>query len=301
MKTCFISAPRALLTSRVEAVVSRMGFRVVTPSDSPVGQTIAESLLLLIQQSQLVIAIWDSSAPGASNVAFELGVAFGANIPTLLVVENPQNLPSDFSSFPLVISALDNEEALGFAITQVASHSQKQKKIKSHDLSGTRDEISETVTEVLAEVGKGNIRESEVARLLTKALEARGATVISEAKLTDQNKRSLHPDYLVFDPELESLLGGPLLIELKNSMHRDAEQAGRQQLKRYLATGVTRWALLLVYPHARNVGYFAELEQGQEQNILVLGTIQFLELLANKTLPSVIRQMRNQYVHRGPA
>ena len=264
------------------------------------GQTIAASLLLLIKQSQLVIAIWDSNTLESSNVAFELGIAFGANIPILLLVNNPHELPANLTSFPLVIADHDDEEALEFAITQVINHSQKPKGTKNSEVSKAHDAVSDVVMEARDAIMRGGLRESEAIRLLTKALEARSASVIAEARLEDKNYRALRPDFLVFDPELESLLGGPLLIEVKDgTRNRDAEEAGHQQLKRYLATGVTRWGLLLIYPHAKNSGYFGDSDP--EQNILVLGVADFLTQLASTPLSSIIRHMRNQYVHRGVA
>lgn len=70
MKTCFISAPPGQLTSKAEALLNALGFRVVTPSDSPTPTSrTLERCIPECSLSQSDKSTHPPSAAGAGKVA----------------------------------------------------------------------------------------------------------------------------------------------------------------------------------------------------------------------------------------
>jgi hypothetical protein len=131
-----------------------------------------------------------------------------------------------------------------------------------------------------------------VERVVVQALQGSGADIVSEASNPD-----LGADIAVWSDALQSLIGNPLLIEVK-SRFGGADELRRAANK--LSAAVTsrggNWGLLL-YGHGPQD--LAVKAKSLPPTVLVFSIDELIEQLRARSFAEVIRDLRNRRVHGG--
>lgn len=267
------------------------GVDVLVPQDLTAGSDLADEIQAQIAQVSLVIGVL-SGKDSSQWVLFELGIAAALGRRILLITP-PDAEPIPFSPRHMLVLrvAPDNEEAIGFALDQILSAPERMIDDKSSQRKASRG-LGEKADELWGSL------EHSLAVNDWKGVE----NVVSEAlKYSDTDvvvtspRRDKGADFAVWSDLLETLVGNPLLVEVKSRIRR-REDALRitNQIAAYVSGSGSQWALLL-YGEGPDPdsNWWAQ----TSPNVLVLPLKSFLEGLRSRTFPELVRDLRNSRVH----
>ncbi|CAG9183879.1 toll/interleukin-1 receptor domain-containing protein [Cupriavidus pinatubonensis] len=290
-RKCFISAPIGLDLSVLQRALKARNVKVLVPQGLKVGSDWVEEVRAQITQSSLAIGVL-SENDHSPWVFFELGIASALGC-RILLISPPGTDPIPLSSQHVLVLrvAPDNEEAIGFALDQILSAPDR----KTTDMSPQRRPslgLGEKVDPLLRALDR-SLAENNwkgVEDVVFEALNSTGADVVVTSPTRDKGA-----DFAVWSDVLESLVGNPLLIEVKSRIVR-REDAARmtQKLARYVSASSAHWGMLL-YGEGPNPD--SDWWSKTSPNILVLPLRNFLESLRSRTFPELIRDLRNRRVH----
>jgi len=307
---CFIVAFRELAPSYVERYshfLRERGFSVVIPWEMKFqpGTSFIESVVDEIARTDLVIVLMgrepDVTSPNASvelgqaraNVPLELGIAIGRGAPVVLVSEPDVLIPSDLAGILCVRTSPNDLSSLGFAIEQILAAAPVGMRTRSHQPTAVPPKSTPLGTAAVAlkvEIQRmgGKASEVELLQVVRRILELSDVENIAERPGPN---RDLGVDFAVWSDDLVPILGGPLLIELKQ---RISSPRSIESLKHSVLASPGSW-LLALYLYADN----AVLERARSSisNFIAVSINNLLHALEENSLTDVIRRLRNQRVH----
>lgn len=288
----FIAAPA---NQGLESLKEELSKRNITPFTAYDIQSAIVSLSGNIEQAikeaDLIIAVVPENA--SPNVFFEVGLAYALKKPFLLLVSPKYGrLPSDLAGSFYLRADPDNKEALGFALDQFLSRVEKR-------VSRPRKP-----SQVGKPLGSGadkflSIIESRGNQLTGRELESLVADLLREAgveAVSESPQPNVGADIAVWSDALESLVGNPLLIEVKSKIQSKQQLiAALEQVERYREKSGARLALLVVNTLMASVLSAVPLVGG----VLAVTLPDLIQRLRVKPFADAIRELRNQQVHGG--
>jgi hypothetical protein len=280
------------LSTDVSKIRSLLLARAITPvisSDLPGEGFLLDEILHAIAHADLVVAVLD--AQGANeNIIFELGYAHA--LKKRIVILTPSgiaSLPFDLSGFVTIKAKPDNIEAVDFALSQAlaAPKSRNRRLLESVSKSKPIGSYSDQLVKELEQLGS-EPTESALLSLIVSALNASGVSVLKESKL-----HGIRPDIAIWSDELESWVGNPFLIEIK--LHLKTSQLNEilAQFVSYTGGKKARRMLLLYWD-----ADLSAVERLFDSSMLLLQIRKLLIDLKTKSFTEIVRDLRNQAVHK---
>jgi hypothetical protein len=288
-RKCFIVAPSASDLSTIKSVLLDLGVTLVAPSDLVSGTRWATYLEKSIQSADFVLAVLDS--PEASgNVLYEIGFARGLGRHVLVIAPNSNSIPLDLQSLLVIRAALDNRDAIYFALEQLVTALDRPKSSYESEAINSTTPLCERADEFsnkLNSLGNSEPRELEV--LVYDLLLACGLTI---------NKNIRHDnseiDFAIWSDALATYVGNPLVVELKSSIvDRRTIESAYSQLTRYLNVTNAGWGILLYKTGPKHVENF----KPYVANIIPIQLEWLISELRTTSFENIIRDLRNNRVH----
>ncbi len=275
-RRCFISAPADAPVGDLVAALGRHGWEAYVLTDVVrLGEPVVSATVEAIKACDAMIAVL-AGGGSRDNVAFEAGIAVGLNKQVLLVIPPTANRPTDLLGIASIRAEPDDVEAIEFALGLLERERQPSAQ------SARGKPIGLTASAQLASKLTPEISNAQASRLLTQALQAGGAIVVS-AGLRDQGY-----DLGVWSDDLATIGATPLLIELKR---RVDERAALQLLDGLRLSSTARVGLLVhLEPGGPKPGAIAP-------SILSIGLADLLTRLSDESFAEIVRDLRNQAAH----
>lgn len=291
--TCFISATPDADLGPVKDLLRQRGIEHRALFELPArGLTIFEKLTEAISKADLFIAILASEESNA-NICFELGFAYALKKPVLIVASpGLKNLPVDIQHMFYIRADTQNHEAISFALDQVLAAPKEVKRRKQEAQKKTRP-IGAQANELIGKLdslGQGATHR-DLEEIVKAALQSSGVSVVAHSKEPDTTA-----DFAVWVDEIESVVGNPLIIEIKKRIADPAQSIDiRNQMLTYLAASNCRAALVL-YMEGEVPSWTYQSLSLPSVYFFQIG--EFLAKLRNKSFGETIRDLRNAIVHR---
>jgi hypothetical protein len=290
-RTCFIAAAAGAPLAALHDALRARGVRILVPEALTVGADIASQTRTPIAQASFVIGVI-ASKRDSPWVYFQLGQAW-AHSRLVILIASPKlgELPSTANS--LVVLRIDpsNRQAIDFALDQLLAAPQRETPVVHLPPTGVHGigNASDAYLSRLLQLEDSHDWAS-VEELIADAIRSSGANIVTSSR----NKES-GADLAVWTDLLDSLVGNPLLIEIKRSLRTGvAAQEAIRQVGADLASANNRWALLL---YAEGPDHLPQRWFSPHHNVLALSIRAFLESLRSQSFPELIRDLRNQRVH----
>lgn len=246
----------------------------------PAGELPRFEISLRIQRASFVLGILAGEHSASSSVLFEIGVAVGLGKPVFLITER-EDLASSVASLPLVVAPVNEVSAIRFHIDAfVASLAHPQlpptlKKPPRFYGGGA----------VLVAPHHGGVSSE---RRVEEALRRTGASVTVSAKAA-----ATEADMIVWLPESDLGVSGPLLVEVKEQATEAFPQRATDQLLRLLADFHLRAALLVT--NAKEQGITGRVTDGT--HLYSVSLVELERLTRSGGLFSELRRVRNRLAH----
>ena len=295
MLSCFISAPAGVNLLKIKRILNEKGLEFIHPSEIPFsGQSISEKISKLISQADLFIAVFDNELPNG-NIFFELGLAVAQKKQIIILAPSKFKLPSDLAGFLYLKIDADNIEALGFTVDQLlAAPIKRTKKRQVKKPPRVSKPVGFGVIELRNRLKSldSRIAGYELENFVGDILKESGISIIKQS-----NRPDFGADFAIWSDDLSSILGNPILIEIKRSI-KSASQVKKvtDQLLRYMNKSNSRSALVL---------YLEGLPSSEAQttahlfNIIFFQLEEFIEQLQENSFADIVRTRRNIIAHGG--
>ncbi|HEY2033309.1 MAG TPA: restriction endonuclease [Rhizomicrobium sp.] len=283
--TCYIVAPASAKLATLQKVLRRHDIHVLAPEFDAGSNWQASSAL---RQADLVIGVL-SSERRSQWVLFELGIASALNKRLLLFAPPKTELPSILQRVQVLRTALNNEQAIDFAISQlkVIPSSNIQRDESPVRQSSAYPNIDDWFAELRTVSVRGKERELEtfVAGILRKS----GVEVVSESPET-----SARADLAVWSDAFQPSIGNPLLIEIKRAL--PDKQNARDAIQRFskvVAASGAYWGLLLFAEEPASSAAWLSMPS----NVLSISIPELLSHMRHRPFEAIVRDLRNRRVH----
>lgn len=291
MKKVFISAPANVNLSTLLAVLREKGVKPVLSFDiQPTGLSLLESIGEIISDADFFIAVI-SEFKVSANVFLEVGYALAKRKRIVLIQDQEvQNLfPSNLSGLITFRVGLGDRQKLSLLLEPFL-HQPKKTKRSMRVIQKTRP-LSSHSLELLKELrGLGpEATHENLERLLVSVFRSSGIQTIAEPKSADREY-----DLALWIDELQSIVGNPLLVEIKAALSID----DARKLKRHFVKRIDREigkALMIVF-FAGNARQIYEESIGLPL-VLFVSVEHLLTELTQKSFGEFIRVERNRLVH----
>jgi hypothetical protein len=182
----------------------------------------------------------------------------------------------------------NNREAIAFALNQlIDSQGQRTFRHRVQQKEGhLLGDLADKYLVKLKEKGD-SLRGRELENIVAEILRASGVSTITQSE-----ERDMGIDIAVWSDDLQSIVGNPLLIEVKSDIRtrKDIESA-LYQVEKYRNKSGTKWALLLLSAATDSIPFVG--------GVLTLTVTELLERLRTRTFAEVVRELRNKQVHGG--
>jgi nucleoside 2-deoxyribosyltransferase len=290
----FVSAPSV---SDLKPLLGALRERGVSPyvlSDTAnLGDSFLQNLRQAITTADRVVVVLAGGRAAALNGAFEAGVAAALGKSPIVIADPDTKVPADFSDFLVVRARPTDVNAITFALDHsegkvpVTSRTTRDpaeaplEPDKSQELHSRLENLHTASTSAV---------EQRFLDLLADAVELGGAITVSVPEHRDTGY-----DLAVWSDDLTTIGANPLLIELKQTLNRQAFRQAETSLR---ATPGAE-AVLIVY-----IDKSAEVRPGvtspvPSSRVWAIWIDNLLQQMESRSFAEVVRRLRNEAVH-GP-
>jgi hypothetical protein len=290
---CFISARAGVDLRTIRRVLADTDYAATALDDlAEAGQPVQDAVRDAISRSDLFLAVLDTDPPDA-NVLFELGYASALRKRTLALIDpRIEARPLDLASVAEVRATPQDDQAIAFAVEQAIA-APKPSKPRPRPSGERSRPIGETADRLLARLDRMESAsyEHELQHLVVSALEESGVAAVATSPSLDHRA-----DMAVWADDLAAFTSNPLLIELKPRL--PSAEAAKQAVQRFdpfLTQSGSAWGLLLYGETAVDPNALQEIRGSR---VLVCSIRDLIEQLRGKGFAEVVRELRNERVHR---
>jgi hypothetical protein len=249
------------------------------------------SIKRAILKSSLVIGILSNEEQSAA-VIFEIGqaFAFGRRI-ALIETSTEMAVPASLQHLLTLRIDLDNRQAIDFALDQIVAAPEKKRRPRQLKLfeSEALGKQADTIQRKL-ELALEAKDYQAVEKMVADAIRRTGAEQVVQSAAG-----SVSADMAVWSEAFASILGNPLLVEIKTSV-QSTQVANRVfgQIEKTIDESGARSALLL---YADGPSLESEVWRGCPRNVLILPIRALIESLRERSFPALLRDLRNERAH----
>ena len=252
-----------------------------------------ESIHREIHSADAVIVVLE---PEASNVLFELGIAFALRKPTLMLVKPGESVPPfvAFSSYLTYTGSATEILRLGVEAFLGTLRPPKTKRSVRHKPRPSSEKHGQlpTLTEEIGRL-REDPRESELLSLVQKVLTSAGVTMVQE----DAAFHDRGVDFIVWSDSLRGSFGNPVLIELKAYLDGTQFQAAYRRMTKLVGESSSAAGVLL---YLRRPGQSFEKPEGWNPLVLWFDIEEFITELLHRSIAEILVERRNLLVHGLP-
>jgi len=275
--------------TNLKFIFSEMNIELVSPFFNYFNAGIdwATNFKEQIKDSDFIVCYYEDRP----NSIFELGMAHGMNKPIFVVVPPNSKIPSDLNSILYVSANFDEEEKIRYNL-HIFLNNLKKKALKRHKQKTSKF--------------KGNILTNSFLNNLNISKETSGqefenyiSRIFTELEIVSvENDRGRSKDFVadfsIWLDDLDSIIGNPLLIEIKSTTTIQSLRKAEEQLLKYLErfNGKTG---LIIYNDFKLKN--KEFETQFAPRILAIGVNKLVLELRNKPISKIIFDLRNSAVH----
>lgn len=235
-KRCFVSAPFGTDTVALRKALEQRN--IIWRDSTTIGAHTSWLAVLTQEVKEADFVCMIVPEDHESNILFELGVAFASGKPILAFVKAPQTLPSEIRSLTYFLSDPTDPTAVGAALDTFLAHAQPATRQRGSIISSTRKTRPKKIEKSPARL-LGESAEKQTADLLRQA-----GFIISEQPMGGGRGA----DLAVWADELESFVGGPLLVEIKSGELSERRlQDAAEQLRHHVSSTHGRFGLLIYW------------------------------------------------------
>ena len=255
------------------------------PARSPM-----ESIHAEIHSADAVIVVLEAEA---SNVLFELGIAFALRKPTLMLIKPGDSVPPfvafspylTYTGFVTDVLKLGVEAFLGTLRPPKAKRSVRHKPKPSPEKHGQLPTLTGEIQRLRADP-----RESELHLLVQKVLVSAGVTAVQE----DAAFHDRGVDFVVWSDSLRGSFGNPVLIELKAYLDRAQFQAAYHRLTKLVGESHSAAGVLL---YLKRPGQSFDKPEAWNPLVLWFDIEEFITELLHRNVSEILVERRNLLVH----
>lgn len=234
---CYLSSPFLVDTKPLRRVLQDLEVDVGSIEDlPPAGQMLSGLLTEQIQSASFVLGVL--SADEGAAVLFEIGVATGLGKPVFLIADDEERLPSSLLSLPFVAASLTDAETIRFHLEAfIASLAFPRKATSVKPPLGFYGGGEMVPVQRPGRRSSGSRSELRVEAAFRQA----GASVT----VSPQIGEGTEADMIVWLPDADLGLGGPLLVEVKSAATETFPENALRQVRRLFARSHLRAAVLV--------------------------------------------------------
>ncbi len=286
-RTCFISAPAEADTTILQNILKEKGLLIrFEHSDAGSDVTLDSKFLNTIVSSDFFIGVLQAEADN-SKVYYEIGVATGTGKRTLIFASpSLKNSVHKIRGSLFMRVGMDNFEAMEFAIEQVINAPEKiEPKIEQTENPKNKP-IGKIATDLLTELNKpesawGVHPENAV----IQAIGSSGVNVLVRSKYWDSGA-----DMAIWADELESSVGNPLLIEVKQHISGSTSITRlASQLASYLESSNAGWLLLL---YLKGPEEKSDVWKQLPESVIHMPLPEFLKKFEERNLVEIVKSLQ---------
>jgi hypothetical protein len=280
-KKCFISAPFGTDTAPLRAALERRNVQWRDQTNIAIGTSWIELLEEEMSRADFICSVIPEEPN--PNVLFELGMAVGKKKPVLALVRSSVGLPLDTLTYFVLTP---DAESLGRALDTFLSHSKPSPR-RPRKVASPKSPSGAVIKPPTAYVGVA--AEQRTAELFRQA----GYIVSDQTGPTDKGV-----DLAVWIDELESAIGGPLLVQVKSGRPTlDRLRQAEEQLREYVLKTNGKFGLL-VWWNGSDVSTPPLIpDRYKWPMVLTLPGERLSALVESGDLTSEITRLRNAAVH----
>jgi hypothetical protein len=288
---CFISAPAGLSLDALCSSLISHGYVPIVRDNLVAVDSLTWSIKRAILKSSLVIGILSNEEQSAA-VIFEIGqaFAFGRRI-ALIETSTEMAVPASLQHLLTLRIDLDNRQAIDFALDQIVAAPEKKRRPRQLKLfeSEALGKQADTIQRKL-ELALEAKDYQAVEKMVADAIRRTGAEQVVQSAAG-----SVSADMAVWSEAFASILGNPLLVEIKTSV-QSTQVANRVfgQIEKTIDESGARSALLL---YADGPSLESEVWRGCPRNVLILPIRALIESLRERSFPALLRDLRNERAH----
>lgn len=241
---CFLSSPFLVDTGPLRRVLQDLNVEVGSVEDLPsAGQMPAAEVMRQIQRASFVVGVL---AAESSAVLFDLGVAIGLGKPAFVIADDKERLAFSLQSLPLVVASPADVETLRFHLESfVASLALRSKAPPAAKKPPRLHAGGETIPIR----HRPSRSEADTEQRVEAAFRRAAANVTVSPHIAEESKA----DMIVWLPDLDIGMGGPLLVEVKSRATETFPESDLQQVQRLLNRAHLRAAVLVTNTPDRGV------------------------------------------------
>jgi hypothetical protein len=257
----------------------------------PPGPNPMESIRTEIHSADAVILVLDSEA---SNVLFELGIAFGLRKPTLVLVKPGDSIPP-FAAFTRYLTYTGSVTEIlklgveGFLGTlrphKPTKSAERPKRQMSPEMSNRLPTLTEDIERLRAQP-----HEQQLHALVHSVLTSAGVTSVQD----DAGSRERGVDFVVWSDSLRGSFGNPVLIEVKGYLERAQFQSAYYRLTKQVSESKSAAGVLL---YLKRPGQIFERPEGWNPLVLWFDIGEFSVDVLHRNFAEILVERRNLMVH----
>jgi hypothetical protein len=250
-----------------------------------------ESIHAEIHSADAVIVVLESDA---SNVLFELGIAFGLRKPTLVLVKPGDSIPP-FAAFTRYLTYTGSVTEIlklgveGFLGTvrphKPTKSAERPKRQMSPEISNRLPTLTEEIERLRAQP-----QEQQLHALVHSVLTSAGVTSVQD----DAGSRDRGVDFVVWSDSLRGSFGNPVLIEVKGYLERAQFQSAYYRLTKLVSESKSAAGVLL---YLKRPGQVFERPQRWNPLVLWFDIGEFSVDVLHRNFAEILVERRNLMVH----
>lgn len=255
------------------------------------GPNPMESIRTEIYSADAVIVVLDSDA---SNVLFELGIAFGLGKPTLVLVKPGDSVPP-FAAFTRYLTYTGSLTEIlklgveGFLGTLRPHKTTKRPERQRQSVSSEQSSRLPTLTEEIKRL-RAQPQEQQLHALVHSILTSAGVTSVQD----DTSSRDRGVDFVVWSDSLRGSFGNPVLIEVKGYLESVQFQSAYLRLTKLVSESKSGAGVLL---YLKRSGQSFERPEGWNPLVLWFDIEEFSVELLHRNFAEILVERRNLMVH----
>lgn len=250
-----------------------------------------ESIHAEIHSADAVIVVLESDA---SNVLFELGIAFGLRKPILVLVKPGDSVPP-FAAFTRYLTYTGSVTEIlklgveGFLGTLRPHKTTKRPERREQKVSPGQQSRLTTLSEEIKRL-RARPHEQQLHALVHSVLTSAGVTSVQD----DTGSRDRGVDFVVWSDSLRGSFGNPVLIEVKGYLEGAQFQSAYLRLIKLVSESNSAAGVLL---YLKKPGQSFERPQGWNPLVLWFDIEEFTVELLHRNFSEILVERRNLMVH----
>lgn len=240
--SCFVSAPFGCNIEVVVNILNEAGVQTrradIFTSGEPTFEAIRKSIV-----SADFACVFLTGAENSQNQLFELGAAFGAGIPSVVLLDAEARLPSDLRGVMYARVSLSKPETVRTAVNGFLRTLKRGERLSPVARKGRERKINRSRALLEYETlrkSAGPERTFAFERFVASLFEKANINVVLEPSQTDRGV-----DLALWLDDVDQIIGNPILVELKFRTTIESWKEASNKMQKFLQIGQSPCGLII--------------------------------------------------------